>query len=386
LANPLILDDTLQVTSVDEMLQLFDSFIYDAPEFDVQSKWGGLIAFPFNAVIDWPMTTPAGTALFTSPAVNAAFKKIFDAWAIYLHSKASASVLNEQTGWLSEDARSLLSVPKYDAPQTPYAVPFYDAFKPGPGDPAQYYGFKCWDDFFTRYFKDDVRPLEDPTNPNVIVSGCESDVQRIYRNAKPTDQFWVKSQPYSLLHLLNHDPHYSKYFVQDWDEKTQTGGATVFQAFLSAKSYHRWHTPVGGRILKIVEVAGTYYAVSPEAALDPGAPDLSQPYICQTATRALIFIDADDPIGLMCFVAVGMSEVSTCEVTVKAGQTVEKGDDLGTFHHGGSTHCLVFPNAVGSKLTFSVDGYPDNPPNEWAPKVAPHVNLRRKIAEFSANA
>jgi hypothetical protein len=56
-----------------------------------------------------------------------------------------------------------------------------------------------------------------------------------------------------------------------------------------------------------------------------------------------VFIQADyAPLGLMCFIAVGMAEVSTCEVTVTEGQHVTRGEEIGMFHFGGSTHCLVF--------------------------------------------
>ena len=386
----IVVSHSYQVTTVNDMLQLFDTFICDAPDYGVQVKWGGLIAFPFNAVIDWPMTTQAGAALFTHPAVNAQLKKIFDAWAKYLHSRPSVKVLHKGPGgWLSIEARKALEVPSFNDPDK--KISFYDAFKPGPGIPSDsdpdkdpYYGFTCWDDFFAREFKDGIRPVEDADNTNVIVAACESDVMRIYRNVKPMDTFWVKAQPYSILHILNHDPHYSQYFIKDYNPVTQTGGATVFQAFLSAKSYHRWHAPVGGRILKVVLVAGTYFAVSPSAKLDTAAPDQSQPYITQTATRALIFIDADNDIGLMCFVAVGMSEVSTCEVTVEAGETVEKGDHIGLFHHGGSTHCLIFPHNTGQYLTFNIKDY-DPSSDNWAPDPTKdaHICLKRKIATYN---
>lgn len=42
------------------------------------------------------------------------------------------------------------------------------------------------------------------------------------------------------------------------------------------------------------------------------------------------------------FYTIGMNEVSTCEFTVQEGQYVKKGDELGMFHYGGSTHCLIF--------------------------------------------
>jgi phosphatidylserine decarboxylase len=34
--------------------------------------------------------------------------------------------------------------------------------------------------------------------------------------------------------------------------------------------------------------------------------------------------------------------VSTCETSVEVGQHVRKGDELGMFHYGGSTYCLIF--------------------------------------------
>lgn len=43
-------------------------------------------------------------------------------------------------------------------------------------------------------------------------------------------------------------------------------------------------------------------------------------YITELATRAIMFIEADNPdIGLMCILAVGMAEVSTREITAYVG-------------------------------------------------------------------
>ena len=178
------------------------------------------------------MMTPAGAALFTHPAVKAQIKKIFDAWAKYLYSKLSVKVLHKKEGgWLSEleEARALLQVPTYNNPTE--LISFYDAFKHGPGVQTEaeaedhpYYGFTCWDDFFIREFRYEIRPLDtDDKDPNVIVAGCESDLVRIYRNVKP------KAQPYSILHILNHDPHYSEYFTKDYNLVDNTGGTTFPQ-------------------------------------------------------------------------------------------------------------------------------------------------------------
>lgn len=56
----------------------------------------------------------------------------------------------------------------------------------------------------------------------------------------------------------------------------------------------------------------------------------------------------------MCIMPVGMTEVSSCQITVYEGQYVKKGDQLGMFHFGGSTHCLIFEPHV--KLDFDLHG------------------------------
>lgn len=135
----------------------------------------------------------------------------------------------------------------------------------------------------------------------------------------------------------------------------QFEGWTIYQAFLSALSYHRWHSPVSGRIVKTRLIDGSYYAQSLAQSFDPAGPNESQGYITQVAARTLIFIEADNPdIGLMAVMFVGMAEVSSNEITVYEGQHVQKGDQLGMFHFGGSTHCLIFRPEVN--LEFDLHG------------------------------
>jgi phosphatidylserine decarboxylase len=112
-------------------------------------------------------------------------------------------------------------------------------------------------------------------------------------------------------------------------------GGTIYQAFLSSLSYHRLHSPVSGKIAKAYVKDGTYYSEPLfEGFADSYGPNsdgegMGQCYISAVATRAMIFIGADNPaIGLMCVTPVGMVEVSTCDITVKAGQQVTKGDQL----------------------------------------------------------
>jgi phosphatidylserine decarboxylase len=124
---------------------------------------------------------------------------------------------------------------------------------------------------------------------------------------------------------------------------------TVCQAFHSATSHHRCHSPVAGTIVRSHVVDGTNYSEADTMGSDATESTHSQGYLAHVATRAIVFIQADNPvIGLMAFLAVGMSDVSSCTIDVTPGQHVANGEELGYFQFGGSTHCLVFcPGAIG---------------------------------------
>ncbi len=75
-----------------------------------------------------------------------------------------------------------------------------------------------------------------------------------------------------------------------------------------------------------------------------------------------MFIQADNPvIGLMAFLAVGMSDVSSCIIDVTPGQHVAKGEELGYFQFGGSTHCLVFRPGAIADVSFRAIPRPGGP-------------------------
>jgi phosphatidylserine decarboxylase len=176
----------------------------------------------------------------------------------------------------------------------------------------------------------------------------ESAPYAIGTDVQEMDTFWIESQPYSLRQLL-HGKHVHEFI-----------GPTVYQVFLNAESYHRWHSPVSGTIQSIHQVEGAYYAEAASEGFDEAGPNNSQGYIAHLATRTLIFIEADDPaIGLLCLIPIGMAEVSSCVVTVREGQHVNKGDQIGYFQFGGSTHCLVFRKGVISQ--FAAGAIPQGP-------------------------
>ncbi|KAJ3051441.1 hypothetical protein HK097_007540 [Rhizophlyctis rosea] len=347
-----------QIRDYLHLLQVLNHILTTPPHWNDSSEMVGLVGLPINAVLDWPMGTPSGYAAFLDPEINKMIKKVLDAWGEFLRSPDSLSALStSQTGWFSPHGTTHLELAaNHDGTTT---IPFSQLYICDPQKP--YHGFTSWDDFFTRKFHPSVRPVESPDDDSVIVNACESLPYHIATGIKLRDTFWNKEQAYSALDMLGHD-----------ELASQFEGGTVYQAFLSALSYHRWHSPVSGVVKKAYVIEGTYYSEplwegvgdpSPgkdREKIEQGSESKSQGYLTATATRALIFIEADNrDIGVVAFLGIGMVEVSTCEITVKRGQRVNKGDEIGMFHFGGSTHCLVLQKGV------EVEGWPDVEGAEW---------------------
>ena len=60
-----------QIRSYQQMLQEMSRILTQAPEFNQT----GLVGFPLNAILNWPMATHAGASAFLNPKVNRQLKK-----------------------------------------------------------------------------------------------------------------------------------------------------------------------------------------------------------------------------------------------------------------------------------------------------------------------
>lgn len=375
-----------QIRDYMHMLDVLNHSFSKAPEWTNQAQKAGMVGVPLCAIFDYVMGTPSGHAAFLDPDVNRMLKKVLNVWGQYLQTPESARVLGgHDAGWFGPvGLKDLMAVA--NAPyQTDYK--FEDMYVCDPT--AEHYGYTSWDDFFTRHVRDEARPVAAPDDDAVVNNACESRVFNVARKAKLRDKFWIKGQPYSVLDMLAHD-----------GLAHQFAGATVYQAFLSALSYHRWHAPVSGTVKRAFVQDGTYFSEplfegvgdptrrehaeggsakrqrkdstnSDSEAIDVKGITVAQGYLTALATRAIIFIEADNPdIGLMAFIGVGMDEVSTCDIGVKEGQHVKKGDEIGMFHFGGSSHVLLFREGV------QVEGFP-------TPGGTANVAVRSAIAKVT---
>ena len=349
------------------MLEVLNHVFGSAPVWTDSAQAVGMVGVPMCAILDYPMSTPSGHAAFLDPEVNKMLKKVLNEWGKFLMSPESAGVLHEgKTGWFgATGASDMMAVANAPYKTNHKCEDFFvcDTSK-------KHYGYTSWDNVFTRHFKDEVRPIDSPDDDNVINNACESKTFQVQEGAKLRDRFWIKGQPYSVRDMLAND-----------SLAEQFADCTVYQAFLSALSYHRWHAPVSGTVKKAYVQDGTYFSEPLFEGLgDPNTKEIDahgistgQGYLSALATRAIIFIEADNPaIGLMAFIGIGMDEVSTCEITVKEGDHIKKGQETGMFHFGGSSHCLLFRKGV------KLSGFPQ-------PGKSENVPVRSKLATVQSN-
>lgn len=329
--------------TVEELLIALDHITRMAPYYDTHS-----VAFPMSALFSYMMMTDAGEAIFRNAAFNEAIRQILKEWCRYLDSPESRHTLNQGPhGWLSPFAYQDMKLYEFVTERS---------------DP--HWGWKSYNDFFHRAIKPEARPIAGPDDPTVIVSANDGHLLTIARGVKRTDQFWLKGEPYSLADMLDHGAYVDR-FVDGY----------VFQSFLSGANYHRWHAPVDGTVEEAYVVNGLQFSDAESAGPDPGA-DLAEGYYASVNTRGLVFIKAGNTaIGTVCVIPIGITEISSVEITVKAGDKVRKGDQLGYFSYGGSTLALVFQHGAIDHFTA-----PDPLKGSFDPGDGPPIQVNAQIA------
>jgi phosphatidylserine decarboxylase len=308
------------IKSVDELLATLNHIIQRAPKYNPDPAKRN--AFPMSALFVYMMFTPSGETAFRLTDFNSAIRNILQAWCDFLDSPASQDVLNTgEYGWLSPSAYEFNKLNEFIIPDKN----------------APHWGFTSYNAYFHRQINLAYRPLASPNDPKVIVSANDGTMYNLSRRVKKSDTFWIKSQPYSLVNMLDNS-RYTDHFV----------GGDVMQSFLSGANYHRWRAPISGKIVEARIINGLMFSELHSEGFDPQAGIFSQGFEASVNTRGLVIIESEDPIiGKVAVIPIGITEISSITIGVKVGQQVKKGEELGYFSYGGSTLCLVFqPKAI----------------------------------------
>lgn len=313
----------LNIKTPADFFQQLDNALTSYPRYDSNF----MAALPFYTVLQPFMENSYGWAFFTDETVRPYFAEILKTYHANLQKPDSLVYLNDSYGnWLSEDAVQYLSLDEY----------VYDPAQP-------HGGFKTWNEFFIRQFRDidASRPIAPDPTEKAIISPVDGQVWMISKQVQREAAFEIKGEQYYLTDLLA-EPADSPLLQPFVD------GLAV-QVVLMPFNYHRWHSPVTGRIRKAHTVPGFFFA-QPAPDQDYAA---SFPFLSHVNTRAIVFIESENPaIGEVAMVFVGLTEVSSCTPTVNEGDRVQRGDEIGHFAFGGSTCCILFDRSKIAALSI----------------------------------
>ena len=314
--------DRVWIEDFDTFFDVLSEIISHSPSFNQTV----MVGTPMNGLLALAMATDAGITLFHDSTFNGQFKKVLDAWNRFLKSPDSLDMLDvtnpDQPGsWISVDAHGA----------GVWRDMVHDKDRPA-------YGYDSWNSFFLRRFVDGARPFLGSSE--VIDVGCETTPWTCEKDLELERYFWIKDDHYSLVDIFGGRREWARRFV----------GGQLYQGFLSATHYHRWHAPLDGKLVRSWLQPGTYFAQRPGQGEVAGTWEgtESQPYLAHVATRA-IFIFEHPYCGYVALICIGMVEVSTCYIEPKYRVdegadpvVVTRGDEIGHFEFGGSTHIMVF--------------------------------------------
>ncbi|CUA76425.1 phosphatidylserine decarboxylase [Rhizoctonia solani] len=374
-----------KIESFKDLLYLLDVIVSEPPKFQLAE--GAIpepVGVPMYLLFDILSNTSAAYDLFRMKEFNKAMADLLNCWGKYLQGPGSDSSLNPgHGGWFSPAAISMLQANDRGSFNETYVVP-------NPDLPNR--GYTSWDAFFTREVQENARPLEllpGYERDRMVFNACESTVERWRYRVKAHDRFWLKGMPYSLYDIFLNEAsaknEAEKRAARKFAEETANVfvGGTVYQAFLSPQDYHRWRSPIDGVVKSAYRIPGTYYAVLPDEGFYPDEPEdvepsgaliRCQPWLTVAATRAVFIIEGSKHIGRVAFVAIGMCEVSSCDITVKEGTEVKAGEELGMFHFGGSSHVVIFNPEAKIRLLNE----------EGIVKIGNHLKVKSALAVSTA--
>ncbi len=213
---------------------------------------------------------------------------------------------------------------------------------------------KSWttfNQFFYREFNgvDDkghtpLRPIAEPGNNNAICSPADCTYKMLYPIDEQGNVQGIGGQATSVKFKNTHSIFTVADLLQDEKLAKAFHGGTFVHYFLSPFDYHRFHSPIDGRVKESKAVQGKVFL---DVVLTDGgefdAPDSSQGGYEFQQARGVFVVDGGDPIGLVAAIPIGMAQVSGVDMYTKLeGKPVKKGDEFGRFMFGGSDIILLF--------------------------------------------
>jgi phosphatidylserine decarboxylase len=181
-------------------------------------------------------------------------------------------------------------------------------------------GFSSFNDFFVRPLRRGARAID--RNPKHAV--FPADGRHLgFENIEGMQKLLIKGDHLSIKGLLGSSEVSDEF----------KGGSLIFSR-LCPVDYHRFHYPVGGKLIPAKQINGSLYSVNPIAVFNNAK-------ILMQNRRMVSFVETET-FGKVALVEIG----ATCVGSIIQGQStvqdVEKGQEKGYFKFGGSAVLTIF--------------------------------------------
>jgi phosphatidylserine decarboxylase len=216
-----------------------------------------------------------------------------------------------------------------------------DYYLPNPKAPDG--GFKSYNQFFARTFKDQAkcRPQTMPERDYVISAPTDCVMNSIPQiiSDENTPITTKGNQSLNIVEMLGRSK-YAKRFI----------GGTALSCVLMPNTYHHYHSPVGGEMVEAKVIEDPYFGYDDFAKWAPQGgnvgyygTDFSQ---FQNFKRGYFVVDTGK-YGYVALVAVGLNTISSVVFedkykNLKGRAPVKRGERLGHFRYGGSLFIMIF--------------------------------------------
>jgi len=328
------------ITTLDEYYEYLDGFVHwtlKETKDDPRLVYDHLVAFYFFMQFpsvrkhQSPITPKSSESRAGLTPLSNWIVKCANAWGAYLDTPESA-----------KEVQTFKDDPWFN---------WYEYMEP----PS---GYLTFNEFFARHTKPGMRPVAGLNDDSVIVSQADC-----------TMVGWWQIGENSNIHLqqeklVNEKPVVirSKIFTYSIEELLKDSkyadrfkGGIFMHSFLNSTDYHRWNSPVQGKVLESRVIQGqAYLGITVDKIIIDGKLRNHLSALDGTGyqffqTRGLIVIDS--PFGLVACLPMGMAQVSSVTITAEEGVTLRKGEELGYFKFGGSDFVMCFERSSNVQIT-----------------------------------
>ena len=229
--------------------------------------------------------------------------------------------------------------------------------------------WKTFNEFFHRDFNNaapgtgitPLRPIAEPDHNGIVVSPADCTYKMDYAIDSTGNVMGNDGKPASIILKNTHSIGTVSELLDGSEYSDAFNGGTFVHYFLSPFDYHRFHTPVIGKVLEIKPVTGKVYldvSMTSDGQFD--APDASSSGNSQgyefTQSRGVVVMDGGPEVGKVAIIPIGMCQVSGVTMYENLqGKNVAKGQEFGYFSFGGSDIIMLFEKPQKDLYLFKRD-------------------------------